>query len=191
MATYPLSITTKGGNKRKVTISGASAEVVAYGEVNFGTVHRKATTLYFDPKKKQPLAVLTPTLQKKVLTFDIKRADGGPLGSLRVEGGLTTREFEMFDAGGASVARISAEGVGREAAGMVVEVLVGVEVGGRARYHVTMQSGATVEIALGRGRNATVEKTSGDLSPEHEQLWLVGLVIWAVRAELTVRSLST
>lgn len=181
MVTYPLNITSKGGNKRKITVADASAEVVAYGEVKIASVHRKETTLYADSKKQMPLAVLTPSLQKKILTFDIKRGDGGTLGSLQLEGGFTTREFEMFDTGGESFARISGEGVGREMAGAVIGAAAGVGpgVGGRADYHVVMQSGATVGITLGKGRSATIEMTGGNLSQEHEQLLLASLVIWA------------
>jgi hypothetical protein len=177
MATYPLSISSKGQNKRKIEIADASDAVLAYGEVPIARVHRKPTTLYADKKKTQEMAVLTPTLEKKVLTFEVSQPGGATVGSLRLEGGFTSREFELFDASGNSVGRISGEGIGREMAGAALGGLAGAAMG-RASYHVTMQSGASVEISRKGRRKAFVDK-NGEIPPDQEQLLLATLVMWA------------
>lgn len=182
MATFPLNVESKGQNNRKVSIADAAKEMVTYGEVNIARAHKKPTTLYADKKKTQPLAVLTPSSKKTTVTLQIQGPGGEALGSLVIEGGFTTREFEMFDAMGNSVGRISGEGVGREMAGMAIGGLAGRAIGGRASYTVAMQGGATVEIARSGGRKAEINMLDGMLTADHERILLPSLVMWAAYA---------
>src|SRR5574341_429361 len=116
---------------------------------------------------------------KKAFRYHVSTPDGAKLGFMSLTATFSTRDFEIFGPSGASVARISGTGVGREMLGSALGGLVGAAVRGKgAEYVIELSEKAAIGLTRLKRREARVD-AEGEIPPDQANLIALCLIPWA------------